>query len=66
MRLPGAFCAGTAPGTTDPLRKFAGKDEKMQKDGNELFLKRFFKIYKKQKTPQNGAMQHFVIFLKEK
>ena len=38
----------------------------MQKDGNELFLKRFFKIYKKQKTLQNEAMQHFVIFLKEK
>ena len=38
----------------------------MRKNRDELFLKIFFKIYKKWKSCKNRTMQHFVIFLREK
>ena len=48
------------------LRKVAGKCSKPQKETTELSLKIFFKIYKKCTASPNEAMQHFVIFLREK
>ena len=38
----------------------------MRKNRDELFLKIFFKIYKKYTASPNELMQHFVIFLREK